>query len=87
GCVVPVVLGVVTQSLTLSAPGAAVVLGGYAAATALPLTGVTLLSAVGSDAVRAWSDRIGVVHRLAAVVMILAGVAQIVVSLRYLGVV
>lgn len=87
GCVVPVVLGVVTQSLTLSAPRAAIVLGGYAAATALPLTGVTLLSAVGSDAVRAWTDRIGAVHRLAAAIMILAGVAQIIVSLRYLGVV
>jgi len=87
GCVVPVVLGVVTQSLTLSAPRAAIVLGGYAAATALPLTGVTLLSAVGNDAIRAWSDRIGAVHRLAAAIMILAGVAQIIVSLRYLGVV
>jgi len=86
GCVVPVVLGVVTQSLTLSPPRAAAVLGGYAAATALPLTGVTLLSAVGSDAVRAWSDRIGTVHRLAAAAMLLAGVAQIVASLRYLGV-
>jgi cytochrome c-type biogenesis protein len=86
GCVVPVVLGVVTQSLTFPAPRAAAVLGGYAAATALPLTGVTLLSAVGSDAARAWSDRIGTVNRLAAVVMILAGAAQIVASLRYLGV-
>jgi len=87
GCVVPVVLGVVTQSLALSPPRAAVALGSYAAATALPLTGVTLLSAVGNDAVRAWSGRIGTVQRLAAVVMILAGVAQIVASLRYLGVV
>ncbi|WP_251343126.1 cytochrome c biogenesis protein CcdA [Haloplanus halophilus] len=86
GCVVPVLLGVVTQSLTLPPTRAAVVLGGYAAATALPLTGVTLLSAVGSDAVRAWSDRVGAVNRLAAVVMILAGVAQVVASLRYLGV-
>ena len=87
GCVVPVVLGVFTQALTLTPSRAAVVLGSYAAATALPLTGVTLLSAVGSDALRAWSARTGTVTRLAAVVMILAGVAQIVASLRYLGVV
>jgi cytochrome c-type biogenesis protein len=87
GCVVPVVLGVFTQALTLAPPRAAATLGSYAAATALPLTGVTLLSAVGSDALRAWSARVGTVQRLAAVVMILAGVAQIVASLRYLGVV
>jgi cytochrome c-type biogenesis protein len=87
GCVVPVVLGVVTQSLTLPPDRAAVVLGGYAVATALPLTGVTLLAAVGSDALTAWSGRVGTVSRLAAVAMILAGVAQVVVSLRYLGVV
>ncbi|MFB6102526.1 MAG: cytochrome c biogenesis CcdA family protein [Haloplanus sp.] len=87
GCVVPVLLGVLTQSLTLAPGRAAVVLGGYAAATALPLTGVTLLSAVGSDAVRAWSGHVGTVQRLAAAVMILAGVAQIVASLRYLGLV
>lgn len=87
GCVVPVVLGVFTQALTLAPPQAAVALGGYAAATALPLTGVTLLAAVGNDALRAWSGRVGTVKRLAAVVMIVAGVAQVVASLRYLGVV
>jgi cytochrome c-type biogenesis protein len=86
GCVVPVVLGVLTQSLTLAPAPAAVVLGGYAAATALPLTGVTLLAAVGSDVLRAGSAHAGTVERLAAVVMILAGGAQVVVSLRYVGV-
>ncbi|MFB6196138.1 MAG: cytochrome c biogenesis CcdA family protein [Haloplanus sp.] len=85
GCVVPVVLGVFTQSLTLAPARAVAVLGGYAAATAFPLTGVTLLSAVGNDALRAWGPSPGTVRRLAAVVMILAGVAQIVASLRYLG--
>lgn len=86
GCVVPVVLGVFTQALTLAPPRAAVVLGSYAAATALPLTGVTLLTAVGNDTARAWSGRVGTIQRLAAVLMILAGVAQVVASLRYLGV-
>jgi cytochrome c-type biogenesis protein len=87
GCVVPVVLGVLAQSLTLAPPAAAAVLGGYAAAVALPLTGVTLLSAVGSDALRAWSVPTGTIERLAAALMIVAGGAQIAVSLRYLGVV
>lgn len=86
GCVVPVVLGVVTQALALTPSRAAVALGSYAAATALPLTGVTLLAAVGSDALRAWSARTSTVQRLAGAVMIVAGVAQIVASLRYLGV-
>jgi hypothetical protein len=48
---------------------------------------VTLLSAVGSDALRAWSVPTGTIERLAAALMIVAGGAQIVVSLRYLGVV
>jgi len=87
GCVVPVLLGVLTQSLTLAPERAAVVLGGYAAATALPLTGVTLLSAVGSDALQSMGTRLGAIQRLAAVAMILAGGAQVVVSLRYIGVV
>jgi len=87
GCVVPVVLGVFTQALTLAPPQAAVALGSYAAATALPLTGVTLLTAVGSDALQAWNARVGTVQRLAAAVMILAGVAQVISSLRYLGIV
>ncbi|WP_338737965.1 cytochrome c biogenesis CcdA family protein [Haloplanus salilacus] len=87
GCVVPVVVGVFTQALTLGPLQAAVAVGGYAAAAALPLTGTTLLAAVGSDAVRAWSERIGTVQRLAGVAMILAGLAQAVASLRYLGLV
>lgn len=87
GCVVPVVLGVFTQALALAPSRAAVALGSYAAATALPLTGVTLLAAVGSDALRALSARVDTIRRLAAVLMILAGVAQVAASLRYLGVV
>ncbi|MFB6107664.1 MAG: cytochrome c biogenesis CcdA family protein [Haloplanus sp.] len=85
GCVVPVFLGVVTQSLALPPAQAAASLAGYAAAVALPLTGVTLLSAVGSDAVRSWSRHVGTVQRLAGAVMLLAGAAQVVLSVRYLG--
>lgn len=87
GCVVPIVLGVVTQALTLPAEQAAAVVGVYAAAVSLPLLGVTLLSAVGSDAIRGLSRHVGSVQRVAALVMIVAGVAQVGVSLSYLGVV
>ena len=85
GCVVPVVLGVVTQALTLPPAQATAVVGVYAAAVSLPLLGVTLLSAVGSDALRAASSYVGSVQRVAAAVMIVAGVAQVGVSLSYLG--
>lgn len=87
GCVVPIVFGVVTRALTLPAQEAAVVVAVYAAAVSLPLLGVTLLSAVGSDTLRGTSRHVGSVQRIAAVVMILAGVAQVGVSLSYLGVV
>jgi cytochrome c-type biogenesis protein len=87
GCVVPVFLGVVTQSLALPTEQAAVALASYAGAVALPLTGVTLAAAAGGDALRSANAHVGQVQRLAAVVMVLAGLAQIVASLSYLGVV
>jgi cytochrome c-type biogenesis protein len=87
GCVVPIVFGVVTQALTLPAEQAATVVGVYAAAVSLPLFGVTLLSAAGGDALRGLSRYVGSIQRVAAVVMIGAGVAQVGLSLSYLGVV
>ena len=87
GCVVPIVFGVVTQALTLPTGQAVAVVGVYAGAVALPLLGVTLLSAVGSDALRGLSRHVGSIQRIAALVMIVAGVAQIGLSLSFLGVV
>jgi cytochrome c-type biogenesis protein len=87
GGVVPIVVGVVTQALTLSSGQAAAVIGVYAGAVSLPLLGVTLLSAAGGDSLRGLSRYVGPVQRVAALVMILAGVAQVGVSLSYLGVV
>lgn len=87
GCVIPIVFGVLTRALTLPVQEAAAVVAVYAAAVSLPLLGVTLLSAVGSDTLRGMSRHVGSVQRIAAVVMILAGVAQVGVSLSYLGVV
>lgn len=87
GCVIPLVFGVVTQALTLPTEQAVSVVAVYAASVSVPLLGVTLLSAVGSDAVRGFARHSGTIHRFAAVVMIVAGVAQIGLSLSYLGVV
>jgi cytochrome c-type biogenesis protein len=87
GCVVPIVFGVVTQALTLPDDQAAAVVGVYAGAVSLPLLGVTLLSAVASDALHGLSRHVGSVQRIAALVMIVAGVGQIGLSLSYLGVV
>lgn len=87
GCVVPIVFGVVSQALTLPTAQATAVVGVYAGAVSLPLLGVTLLSAAGSDALRDLSGHVGSVQRVAALVMILAGVAQVGLSLSYLGVV
>ncbi|MGM0591795.1 MAG: cytochrome c biogenesis CcdA family protein [Halobacteriota archaeon] len=86
GCVVPVFLAVVTQSLTLPTGQAAVALAAYAGSVSLPLAGVTLLSAAGSDALRGLNRHLGSIQRVAAAIMILAGVWQIHLSLSYLGV-
>jgi cytochrome c-type biogenesis protein len=85
-CVAPLLLGVVTRALTLSPVGAALAVGSYALAAALPLLSVTLLAAVGSDLLHAVSGRVGPVHRVAGVVMALAGVVQVWRSLVFLGV-
>lgn len=87
GCVVPVVFGVVTQALALPIHQAAVALTGYAVAVALPLAAVTLLAALGSDLLGGATRYLGSIRRLAAVVVILAGLWQIALSLSYLGVV
>lgn len=85
GCVAPVFLGVVAQSLALPGAQAAAVLGGYASAVALPLVGVTLAAAVGSDAFRGLARHVGSVRRLAGVVMVLAGLGQLALSASFLG--
>ncbi|QIB73844.1 cytochrome C biogenesis protein [Halogeometricum borinquense] len=85
GCVVPVFVGVVTQSLTLSTGKAAVVLLAYALSVAVPLAAVTVLGALGSYAFRGLSKYIGSVQRIAGVVMVLAGLWQVVISLQFLG--
>lgn len=85
GCVVPLFFGVVTRALTLSPTGTALVLASYAGAVALPLFGVTLLSAVGNDSLRSLSAHVGTVQRLAGGMMIVAGLWQVLRSLSLLG--
>lgn len=86
GCVVPAILALVTQSSTLPPGQAAVALGLYALTAAVPIFGVTLLAAAGSDVLRGAARHVGSVQRVAAVVMIVAGVAQVYLSLSFLGV-
>lgn len=85
GCVVPIFLGVVAQSLALPSAQAVVALGAYAAAAALPLAIVTVLAALGGDRIRSLSQYVGSVQKVAALVMVVAGVWQIGLALSFLG--
>jgi cytochrome c-type biogenesis protein len=82
GCVLPVFLGLVVHSLTLSVPAAATVVAVYASAVAVPLLVVTVAVGLGVDAGTGRIARCGgVLERTAGVVLVLAGAGQIVVAL------
>lgn len=85
GCVVPALLALVTQSLTLPPEQATVALTVYALTAAVPIFGVTLLAAVGSDAFRGVARYVGSIQRVAGAVVVVAGVAQVYLSLDFLG--
>lgn len=85
GCVVPVVLGVLARAAELSPAAGGVVVAVYALTAALPLLGVTLAAAAGSDVLRDLSRHVGSVERLAGGAMALAGLWQIWLSLTYAG--
>lgn len=86
GCVVPLLLGVVSQALTLSPQGGVAVLGVYAGAVTVPLVGVTLLTSVGVESWRTLGRYTGHMKRVAAGVMIAAGIGQIYLSIVVLDV-
>lgn len=86
GCVVPVVLGVFTQSVLLPPEQAAVALGSYAVAVALPLTVVTVLAAAGRSRLQSVSKHVGSINKVAGAIMVLAGLGQIVLSLTFVGI-
>lgn len=87
GCVVPVFLGVLTQSLAFPPIQAAIIFGSYALAVALPLVGVTLLAAVGTDVWREIGHYTEQFQTIAAAAMILAGIGQLYLSVVVLDVI
>jgi len=87
GCVVPLLLGVVSQALTLSLPGGVAVLGVYAGSVTVPLVGVTLLTSAGVESWRTLGRYTGQMKRVAGVVMVIAGIGQIYLSIVVLDVI
>jgi cytochrome c-type biogenesis protein len=86
GCVVPLLLGVLTQALAFPLVRGGIIFGGYALSVALPLVGVTLLAAAGNDTWRHVGRYTGHLQTIAAGLMILAGVGQLYLSVVVLDV-
>jgi cytochrome c-type biogenesis protein len=86
GCVVPLFLGVLTQALTFSVPRGLIVLGVYAGAVTVPLIGVTLLTSAGIESWRSFGRFADQLKRVAALVMIVAGIGQLYLSIVVLDV-
>ena len=81
GCVLPVFLAVVVQTLSLPLPAAAAVIGVYAAGVALPLLGVTVAVGLGVDvATGRWAGYGSRLERIAGAVLVAAGLGQIAVA-------
>ena len=78
GCTAPFFVAIVSLSLSSGPAATIVTLGAYAAGMSVLMIGVTMLSALGRDAlVRQLSARTGVITRAAGAVMILAGLVQL----------
>lgn len=86
GCVVPILFGVLTHALTFPPVQAGIIFGGYAISVSLPLVGVTLLAAAGSDVWQHTGRYIDRLQTIAAGIMILAGVGQLYLSVVVLDV-
>lgn len=86
GCVAPIFLAVVARSASLPTETAALVLAAYAGTVAVLMVAVTVATGVGlltnAGRLTAYS---GQLKRLAGVVMILAGIAQLYISLVVYG--
>jgi cytochrome c-type biogenesis protein len=80
GCVAPVFLGVVAQTLTLPLSGRLLSFGSYALGVVIPLCGVTLLMAAGVDWWRELGKYSYTLERVAGGLMILAGIGQLYLS-------
>lgn len=78
GCVAPIFLALVAQSLAFSAVGTMAVIFAYAAGIALLMIAITVLIAVGFDATAGLLTRhLGTVTRVGGAIMILAGIGQL----------
>lgn len=81
GCVLPVFLAVVVQTLTLPLPAAAAVVGVYTAGVAVPLLGVTVVVGLGVDIATGRLTGYGnLLERVAGAVLVAAGIGQIAVA-------
>lgn len=78
GCTAPVFIGVTAAAFSAGGGVGFLTLFAYAAGLALPLVGVTVATAFGRDVfVDRLSDQTGRIHRLAGVLLVLAGLVQI----------
>lgn len=81
GCVLPVFLAVIVQTIMLPVPAAAAVIGIYAAGVALPLLGVTVATGLGTTvAAGRWASYGTRLQRVAGVVLVVAGLGQVIVA-------
>jgi cytochrome c-type biogenesis protein len=80
-CVLPLFLSVSVLSFEFAAPGTAVVLGAYAAGFASLMLAATVITAVGRQALLDTAvTRAAVMTRVAGVVLVLAGLAQLAIA-------
>jgi len=83
GCVAPLFLAVIVQSLTLSPTGTLLVVCGYAGTFAALLLSATVATALGHDlAASTVAPYATVASRLAGVVVLLAGASQILIAVQ-----
>lgn len=82
-CVLPLYLAVAVTSFALPAGGTVLVLGAYAAGFALLMLAATVMTAVGRQALLDHAvARAGTLTKVAGVVIVLAGLAQLAIAYR-----
>jgi len=86
GCVLPVFAGVLVQALALPTAEGLAVVGAYALGMAGLMAAVTVVSALGVDVGTDVVGRVDGIVRLAGVLMVVAGLAQLYLSLVVLNV-
>jgi cytochrome c-type biogenesis protein len=78
GCTAPAFVAVASLAVASGPAAVGILLGAYAAGMSVPMVGITLLSALGRDAVlRRLSANTGRLSRAAGVVLVVAGAVQL----------